>query len=227
MIGTGEEASALVPVDDYRNPQIVNVYTGVVTTFGQEGRLANARSYSYNALYPASDGLIVRKNATLLEKFDMSGNSLGTFGPSLKYIIPAEDGRMPTLSEWDAFFDSGRTPWTTGMLEATGDRCQTLTVHTSGGVAKYSAEGLVGVSSSTRPPCSFSPTHARASADGTAAFILNIGYKEQTVYFFDMANNKTHTSTELRAARNHTWVFDDLLVGLTDEGLIAFTPTSS
>lgn len=226
-IGTGEEASALVPVDDYRNPQIVNVHTGVVTTFGQEGRLANARSYSYDALYPAADGLIVRKNATLLEKFDMSGNSLGTFGRSLKYIIPAEDGRMPTLSEWDAFFDSGRTPWTTGMLEATGDRCQTLTVQTSGGVAKYSAEGLVGVSSSTRPPCSFSPTHARASADGTAAFILNIGYKEQTVYFFDMANNKVHTSTELRAARNHTWVYDDLLVGLTDEGLIAFTPTSS
>lgn len=226
-IGTGEEASALVPVDDYRNPQIVNVHTGVVTTFGQEGRLANARSYSYDALYPAADGLIVRKNATLLEKFDMSGNSLGTFGRSLKYIIPAEDGRMPTLSEWDAFFDSGRTPWTTGMLEATGDRCQTLTVQTSGGVAKYSAEGLVGVSSSTRPPCSFSPTHARASADGTAAFILNIGYKEQTVYFFDMANNKAHTSTELRAARNHTWVYDDLLVGLTDEGLIAFTPTSS
>ena len=226
-IGTGEEASALVPVDDYRNPQIVNVHTGVVTTFGKEGRLANARSYSYDALYPAADGLIVRKNATLLEKFDMSGNSLGTFGRSLKYIIPAEDGRMPTLSEWDAFFDSGRTPWTTGMLEATGDRCQTLTVQTSGGVAKYSAEGLVGVSSSTRPPCSFSPTHARASADGTAAFILNIGYKEQTVYFFDMANNKAHTSTELRAARNHTWVYDDLLVGLTDEGLIAFTPTSS
>ena len=226
-IGTGEEASALVPVDDYRNPQIVNVHTGVVTTFGKEGRLANARSYSYDALYPAADGLIVRKNATLLEKFDMSGNSLGTFGPSLKYIIPAEDGRMPTLSEWDAFFDSGRTPWTTGMLEATGDRCQTLTVQTSGGVAKYSAEGLVGVSSSTRPPCSFSPTHARASADGTAAFILNIGYKEQTVYFFDMANNKAHTSTELRAARNHTWVYDDLLVGLTDKGLIAFTPTSS
>ena len=226
-IGTGDEASALVPVDDYRNPQIVNVHTGVVTTFGQEGRLAKARSYSYDALYPASDGLIVRKNATLLEKFDMSGNSLGTFGPRLKYIIPAEDGGMPTVSEWEAFYDSGRTPWTTGMLEATGDRCQTLTVHTTGGVTKYSAEGLVGVSSSTRPPCSFSPTHARASADGTAAFIQNIGYKEQTVYFFDMANNKAHTSAALSAAQNLTWVFDDLLVGVTDEGLIAFTPTSS
>ena len=42
-----------------------------------------------------------------------------------------------------------------------------------------------------------------------------------------MANNKAHTSAKLSAAQNLTWVFDDLLVGLTDEGLIAFTPTSS
>ena len=226
-IGTGEEASALVPVDDYRNPQIVNVHTGVVTTFGQEGRLANARSYSYDALYPAADGLIVRKNATLLEKFDMSGNSLGTFGRSLKYIIPAEDGRMPTLSDLEAFFTSGKTPWTTGMMEASGDKCEVLTLHTTAGAATYSAEGMKGIADSYGSFCQFAPTHARASADGTAAFVQKIGYKEQTVYFFDMANNKAYTSTDLTAAQNLTWVYDDLLVGLTDEGLIAFTPTSS
>ena len=69
--------------------------------------------------------------------------------------------------------------------------------------------------------------HARASANGAAAFVQKIGYKEQAVYFFDMANNKAYTSTELTATQNLTWVFDDLLVGVTDEGLIAFTPTSS
>ena len=42
-----------------------------------------------------------------------------------------------------------------------------------------------------------------------------------------MANNKVYTSTELTAAQNLTWVYDDLLVGVTDEGFIAFTPTSS
>ena len=73
----------------------------------------------------------------------------------------------------------------------------------------------------------FAPTHARASTDGAAAFVQKTGYKEQSVYFFDMANNKAHTSTELRAAQNLTWVYDDLLVGVTDEGLTAFTPTSS
>ena len=70
--------------------------------------------------------------------------------------------------------------------------------------------------------------HARESERRrAAAFVQKIGYKEQAVYFFDMANNKAYTSTELTAAQNLTWVFDDLLVGVTDEDLIAFTPTSS
>lgn len=223
-IGTGEEASVLVPVDNDRNPQIVNAHTGVVSTLGKEGRLDD---YNHPVLYPASDGILVDKDSTTYEKFDTSGKSLGTVKRRLMHIIPAEDGRMPTLSEWEAFYESGRTPWTTGMLEATGDGCESLTVHTTGGIAKYSAEGMAGVSASTRPPCTFSPEHARASADGTAAFVQKIGYKEQTVYFFDMANNKAYTSAELTAAQNLTWVYDDLLVGLTDEGLIAFTPTSS
>lgn len=223
-IGTGEEASALVPVDNDRNPQIINAHTGVVSTLGKEGRLDD---YNHPVLYPASDGILVDKDSKTFEKFDTSGKSLGTVKRRLMHIIPAEDGRMPTVSEWEAFYDSGRTPWTTGMLEATGDGCESLTVHTTGGIAKYSADGMAGISMSTRPPCTFSPTHARASTDGTAAFIQKNGYKSQTIYFFDMANNKAYTSTELTAAQNLTWVFDDLLVGVTDQGLIAFTPTSS
>ena len=224
VIGTGEEASVLVPVDNDRNPQIVNAHTGVVSTLGKEGRLDD---YNHPVLYPASDGILVDKDSKTFEKFDTSGKSLGTVKRHLMHIIPAEDGRMPTVSEWEAFYDSGRTPWTTAMLEATGDGCESLTVRTTGGIAKYSADGMVGISASTRPPCTFSPEHARASADGTAAFIQKNGYKSQVIYFFDMANNKAHTSAKLSAAQNLTWVFDDLLVGLTDEGLIAFTPTSS
>ena len=223
-IGTGEEASVLVPVDNVRNPQIVNAHTGVVSTLGKEGRLDD---YNHPVLYPASDGILVDKDSKTFEKFDTSGKSLGTVKRHLMHIIPAEDGRMPTVSEWEAFYDSGRTPWTTAMLEATGEGCESLTVRTTGGIAKYSADGMAGISASTRPPCTFSPEHARASADGTAAFVQKNGYKSQVIYFFDMANNKAHTSAKLSAAQNLTWVFDDLLVGLTDEGLIAFTPTSS
>lgn len=134
---------------------------------------------------------------------------------------------MPTLSGLEAFFTSGKTPWTTGMMEASGDRCEVLTLQPTVGASTYSAEGMKGIAERYGNFCQFAPTHARASAAGTAAFVQKIGYKEQAVYFFDMANNKAYTSTELTAAQNLTWVFDDLLVGVTDEGLIAFTPTSS
>ena len=224
-IGSGEDASVIVPVDDYRNLQIVNAHTGVVTTLGAEGRFKQRSSLT--ALYPTADGLIVDKKANQLEKYDVTGTLISAFNRNTKNKVYTDDGAVPTLSDLEAFFTSGKTPWTTGMMEASGDKCEVLTLHTTAGAATYSAEGMKGIADSYGSFCQFAPTHARASADGTAAFILNIGYKEQTVYFFDMASNKVHTSTELRAARNHTWVYDDLLVGLTDEGLIAFTPTSS
>ena len=112
-------------------------------------------------------------------------------------------------------------------MEANGDRCEVLTLQPTAGASTYSAEGMKGIAERCGNFCQFAPTHARASADGAAAFVQKIGYKEQAVYFFDIANNKAYTSTELTATQNLTWVFDDLLVGVTDEGLIAFTPTSS
>lgn len=224
-IGSGEDASVIVPVDDYRNLQIVNAHTGVVTTLGAEGRFKQPSNLV--ALYPTTDGLIVEKKTGKLEKYDATGTFISAFDRTTKNKVYTDDGSVPTMSDLEAFFTSGKTPWTTGMMEASGDRCEVLTLHTTAGAGTYSAEGMKGVADSFGSFCQFAPTHARASADGAAAFVQDIGYKEQRVYFFDMANSKAYTSTELTAAQNLTWVFDDLLVGLTDEGLIAFTPTSS
>lgn len=224
-IGSGEDASVIVPVDDYRNLQIVNAHTGVVTTLGAEGRFKQRSSLT--ALYPTADGLIVDKKANQLEKYDVTGTLISAFNRNTKNKVYTDDGAVPTLSDLEAFFTSGKTPWTTGMMEASGDKCEVLTLHTTAGAATYSAEGMKGIADSYGSFCQFAPTHARASADGAAAFVQKTGYKEQSVYFFDMANNKAYTSTDLTAAQNLTWVYDDLLVGLTDEGLIAFTPTSS
>ena len=224
-IGSGEDTSVIVPVDDYRNLQIVNARTGVVTTLGAEGRFKQPSNLT--ALYPTTDGLIVDKKAGKLEKYDATGTFISAFDRTTKNKVYTDDGSVPTMSDLEAFFTSGKTPWTTGMMEASGDKCEVLTLHTTAGAATYSAEGMKGIADSYGNFCQFAPTHARASADGAAAFVQKTGYKEQAVYFFDMANNKVHTSTELTAAQNLTWVYDDLLVGLTDEGLIAFTPTSS
>lgn len=224
-IGSGEDASVIVPVDDYRNLQIVNARTGVVTTLGAEGRFKQPSSLI--SLYPTADGLIVEKKTNMLEKYDATGTLISVFDRTTRNKVYTDDGAVPTLSDLEAFFTSGKTPWTTGMMEASGDRCEVLTLQSTAGARTYSAEGMKGIADSYGSFCQFAPTHARASADGTAAFVQKTGYKEQAVYFFDMANNKAYTSTELTAAQNLTWVFDDLLVGVTDEGLIAFTPTSS
>lgn len=56
-IGSGEDASVIVPVDDYRNLQIVNAHTGVVPTLGAEGRFKQPASLI--SLYPTADGPIV------------------------------------------------------------------------------------------------------------------------------------------------------------------------
>ena len=224
-IGSGEDASVIVPVDDYRNLQLINARTGVVTTLGAEGRFKQPSGLI--ALYPTADGLIVEKKANKLDKYDATGTLISTFDRTTRNKVYTDDGAVPAMSDLEAFFTLGKTPWTTGMMEASGDGCEVLTLHTTAGAATYSAEGMKGIADSYGAFCQFAPTHARASADGSAAFVQKTRYKEQTVYFFDMANNKAYTSTELTAAQNLTWVFDDLLVGLTDEGLIAFTPTSS
>ncbi len=39
-----------------------------------------------------------------------------------------------------------------------------------------------------------------------------------------MADNVTKRSKQLDETINLTWVFDDLLVGVTKDGLVAFTP---
>jgi len=46
-------------------------------------------------------------------------------------------------------------------------------------------------------------------------------------YFFNTATNKNFNSAELDAAESHTWVFDDMIIGMTESGLKAFVPASS
>ena len=45
--------------------------------------------------------------------------------------------------------------------------------------------------------------------------------------FVDTRNGSSYVSEELNAAKNLTWVFDDLVVGIVDNSIVAFTPRSS
>ena len=65
---------------------------------------------------------------------------------------------------------------------------------------------------------------ARASADGTALYVRGPGPVGTPTFVFAMADNVTRRSKQLDQTINQTWVFDDLLVGVTKNGLVAFTP---
>ena len=65
---------------------------------------------------------------------------------------------------------------------------------------------------------------SRASADGTALSVRGPGPAGTPTFIFDMAYNVTRRSKQLDQTINQTWIFDDLLVGVTKDGLVAFTP---
>ena len=45
--------------------------------------------------------------------------------------------------------------------------------------------------------------------------------------FVDTRNGSSYVSEELNSAKNLTWVFDDLVIGVIDNTIVAFTPHSS
>ena len=71
------------------------------------------------------------------------------------------------------------------------------------------------------------PRQLRVSADGSALYIDAFDREDTCKYFIDIAHGLTYTSSEMNAADQLTWVFDDMIIGLTDSGLTAFVPASS
>ncbi len=70
------------------------------------------------------------------------------------------------------------------------------------------------------------PTYSRMSADASALFVKGRGESRTTVHFFDITNSTTYESEELNDSRTLAWVFDDLLIGVTGDSVVAFTPAT-
>lgn len=52
-------------------------------------------------------------------------------------------------------------------------------------------------------------------------------WREHYVYVLDLEGSRVVTPPALKDATNLTWAFDDLLIVVTWEGVVAFTPRSS
>ena len=75
--------------------------------------------------------------------------------------------------------------------------------------------------------CYFSPKEVRVSADASVLYADTFSYQDKSRYFIDTVNGLIYTSPELNAPKQTMWVFDDMIIGMTEDGIKAFVPASS
>lgn len=226
VIGTGDDASILVAVQDRRALQLINVRTGTVTTLGDKTQLD--RSSYRRDVFVASDGVAVRDNNDLVSFYDVSGTLVNSFEVSRYLHDIADGGNAPSLEELQAYLKTGKTPWATGMIEASGPKCEDVTVSpTSAGSSRivHKAKGLT-VSSSD--PCYTDIDEVRMSPDGAAVYVSNGNSTEiEHAYFLDTNGDIVHEATDMIEADEVTWAFDDLVIVVSKGQVTAFTPASA
>ena len=78
------------------------------------------------------------------------------------------------------------------------------------------------------PATNFWPSEVRASADTSVVYVESVDHADRgNRFFFDTASGVGHGSDEFRDAEHLSWPFDDLAIGVTIDGIVAFTPKAS
>ena len=223
--GSGALASFLVPSNSQKAPQIINIHTGETTTLPSPGQ-AGLGQY----VEVATDGFVVidvSKKQGLLT--DSTGAHQSTFSVDGYLRLPAvsRDGSNPSIADIKTFMTTKTANWATGTVGLVGeDDCSIQVTLTSDGSTHTTPVPGV-LSTYMTSSCYFDPGEVRVSADGSVLYADTFTYQDQSRYFIDTANGLTYTSNLLNLPKQTMWVFDDMLIGLTDSGLTAFVPASS
>ena len=221
--GSGERTSVLVPTASNELPQIVDVHSGAVTTLSSPDGDATDRLVEV-----ASDGFIIfEKSTSRASVFDSEGNFQSTFTAEHNLGVPSMDGTHATTSQIEAFMTQGRAEWASGTARVTG-------------TGECSLEATLTADDSTRETpipdtarlrmnddCSFTPEDLRVSTDGSALYVRSFSPRDTTSYVIDTTDGSSDSSRSLTEATQLTWVFDDMLIGMTKSGIKAFVPASS
>ena len=223
--GNGALASFLVPSNSQKAPQIINIHTGETTTLPSPGQ-AGLGQY----VEVATDGFVVidvSKKQGLLT--DSTGAHQSTFSVDGYLRLPAvsRDGSNPSIADIKTFMTTKTANWATGTVGLVGeDDCSIQVTLTSDGSTHTTPVPGV-LSTYMTSSCYFDPGEVRVSADGSVLYADTFTYQDKSRYFIDTANGLTYTSNLLNLPKQTMWVFDDMLIGMTDEGVTAFVPASS
>ena len=223
--GTGELASVLVPSSYQETPQIINIHTGKTTYLPSP-----AQSGLGQYVEVATDGFVItdvsKKQGFLT---DSSGARQSTYSNDEYLRLPAvsRDGNQPSTADIKTFMTKKTANWATGTVGLVDkDDCSIQVTLTSDGSTRTTPVPGV-LSPYMTSTCIFSPKEVRVSADGSVLYADTFTYQDQSRYFIDTANGLTYTSNLLNLPKQTMWVFDDMLIGMTDSGLTAFVPASS
>ena len=221
----GTFTSFLVPSSLQVSPQIINIHTGETSTLPSPDQ-AGLGQY----VEVATDGFIIvdasQQQGLLL---DSSGALQSTFSAAGYRRLPAvsHDGTNPSTADIKTFMTTKTANWATGTVGLVGkDGCSIQVTLTSDGSTHTTPVPGV-LSPYMTSTCVFSPQEVRVSADGSVLYADTFTYQDERRYFIDTANGLAYTSNLLNLPKQTMWVFDDMLIGMTDSGLTAFVPASS
>ena len=225
LSGSGALTSFLVPSPHQVSPQIINIHTGETSTLPIPDQSGLGQYVEV-----ATDGFVIvdvsQQNGLLL---DSSGALQSTFSAAGYRRLPAvsRDGNQPSTADMKTFMTTKTANWATGTVGLVGEKdCSIeVTLSSDGSTHKTPVPGVL--SQHMTSTCSFSPDEVRVSADASVLYADTFTYQDKSRYFIDTVNGLIYTSPELNTPKQIMWVFDDMIIGMTESGLKAFVPASS
>lgn len=229
VIGTGEHQSIVLPVNSQTHlAQLLDPRTGQVTDVGSVSPFRD-RQNNVVSFVITSDGLLAF-NDDLFVTYDADGFITGTQAYKQTKRMPTRDGRMPTTAELTEFLSGARPAWSNASVTAPTNVAAgtpfSITVTPSDGSPAFTLDPQK--NDQNHYVSTFWPSEVRASADTSVVYIESVDHANRgNRFFFDTASGQGHGSDEFHDAEDISWAFDDLAIGVTIDGIVAFTPKAS
>ena len=223
VIGAGEHQSVVLRVDSPTHlAQLIDPRTGQATDAASVSPFED-RTNNVVSIMLASDGLVAF-NDDVFVTYDADGFITGVHSYEKSLRRPTRDGRVPSTSELTDFLLGGTPAWSNAVVTAqTG--AVALTVTPSDGSPTFDLDPANNDQYHSSP---FWPSEVRASTDVSVVYVESVEANTTgNRFFFDTASGVGHGSAEFHDAEDLSWAFDDLAIGVTIDGVVAFTPKAS
>ena len=223
VIGAGEHQSVVLRVDSPTHlAQLIDPRTGRVTDAASASPFRD-RDNNVVSFAIASDGLVAF-NDDVFVSYDADGFITGTHSYEKSLRRPTRDGRVPSTSELTDFLVGGLPAWSNAVVTAQAGAVA-LTVTPSDGSPAFDLDPA---NNDQYHSSNFWPEEVRASADMSVVYVESVEANTTgNRFFFDTASGQGHGSAEFHDAKDLSWAFDDLAIGVTIDGIVAFTPKAS